>query len=372
MPTHGSSVDVDVGGGAKTSKSLYNSNQSTFENYLHQYVNEPLLNTCVPYSTDPNHISYVNAAVCWCILLLSYVALWIEESSPNLCYFLRLLLAALIFVTIVLDCLDGMQARRSKRTSKLGEVLDHSLDAANSAIMSASMVLILDPDVYTIAISLLATGMIYNAQLVIFRHQGVMINPPTSGPEAQMLVVLAIVIFSTLWLYVSHTSYAATVIVTVFSIVGNLSQMNNVWFYWKLLKNQFESDHSSSFLRYSVQALIFSALLLGGFINKYAFILCAVLLSYRLNGQYLLYTMASKTSYNKEKIQQLLTHTDKEWSMELMAWFIVILSTGSAYFQHFSSLFSTLNSILPLIFAVHMFAENVQELIHFKPALTSS
>ena len=68
--------------------------------------------------------------------------------SPHVAPLTRvpLLLAAgaMMFASMVLDCWDGMQARRTGRTSKLGELLDHWLDAIHVPLVSAGMALMLE------------------------------------------------------------------------------------------------------------------------------------------------------------------------------------------------------------------------------------
>ena len=51
---------------------------------------------------------------------------------------LRLGLAVSIIVYAILDCLDGQHARRTKQTSKLGELLDHCTDALGIPICTCA------------------------------------------------------------------------------------------------------------------------------------------------------------------------------------------------------------------------------------------
>lgn len=117
-----------------------------------------------------------------------------------------------------LDCLDGMQARRTGQSSLLGELLDHSFDAAHTCIFAAVMLSILQPDFITACFSLVCTGMVYNAQLVLYRHRKKMINPPTNGPEAQIILITSILTISTLFYYQPRQSTAAKTLIAVFSV----------------------------------------------------------------------------------------------------------------------------------------------------------
>ena len=146
-----------------------------------------------------------------------------EAGHGQWCLLLRVLCAALVFSSMLLDCLDGMQARRTGQSSLLGELLDHSFDAAHTCIFACVMLTVLQPDFYTACFSLVCTGMVYNAQLVLYRCRGRMINPPTNGPEAQLALIAAILCFSLFFLLVPRDSLAARAVVAVFSVSFSVS-----------------------------------------------------------------------------------------------------------------------------------------------------
>lgn len=408
---------------SNTSKTLFAQPQSAFERLLHVHVNEPLL-SLIPLWVDPNSISYVNGLTSWLLLLVCYVGHLVEGASPLAALLLRLLSCLLIFATIVLDCLDGLQARRTKRTSNLGEVLDHSLDAANAVIMCGSMMFTLDSDVFNTLLSLLFTGIIYNAQLVLFRHAGTMVIPPISGPDAQMLTAAAQLFFALFFFFVPRSS-STSLLVVLFLSVANLSQFSNIFFFWRHLRYSFGQDMTGAHLRYVFQVVFFSFLCLFGLISKWQFVLCGILLSYRLNGQYLVVSIVArclrkeeekskedeekkakkqgegvkakdegekaegqkkddkkddskqseqteeekkkqKKEAIKKQVEKLLVHTDKEWNKEILLWFFVILLTGTSSSLSF---LQWTTPFIPFLFSFHLFLENVRDLITYKPVL---
>jgi ethanolaminephosphotransferase len=107
-------------------------------------VNEPILAHFIPLSMHPNTISICNTIVCWSAFFIAYITYKNEHQwAGEILLYLRIIQAILIFAGISLDCLDGMQARKTGKCSKLGEVLDHSLDAANVPLVSAALLLVM-------------------------------------------------------------------------------------------------------------------------------------------------------------------------------------------------------------------------------------
>ena len=225
-------------------------------------MTEPILHHLIPRWVKPNHITFFNTSICWTLLAISFVAWYLEATRPALTLALRLICAVFVFVSMLCDCLDGMQARRTHQSSLLGELLDHGADAAHTCIFAAVMLTILQPDFFTACYSLVCTGMVYNAQLVLYRHRGRMVNPPTNGPEAQLALITAIVAFST-FIYVSprHTQTAQTIIL-IFSIAANLAQINNIrFFYLKLRESHSTTTHDYATL--FVLGFLHNRMLLG-------------------------------------------------------------------------------------------------------------
>ena len=206
---------------APTVRPLYNDTDSDIEWRLTEYVTEPLLHHCIPRWVRPNSITLFNTATCWSLLLLSFAAWRVEAVGQwTAALLLRLLCAALVFVSMLCDCLDGMQARRTEQSSLLGELLDHGLDAAHTCIFAACMLTILQPDFITACFSLVCTGMVYNAQLVLYRRRKRMVNPPTNGPEAQLALIAAIACFSAFFAHTHRQSHTAQAVVTLFSVTS--------------------------------------------------------------------------------------------------------------------------------------------------------
>ena len=229
---------------APTLRPLYNDTDSDIEWWLTEWVTEPILHYCIPRWVRPNHITFFNTSVCWTLLATSYIAWYVEAALPSVALALRFLCAYFVFVSMLCDCLDGMQARRTHQSSLLGELLDHGADAAHTCIFATVMLTILQPDFFTACYSLVCTGMVYNAQLVLYRHRGRMVNPPTNGPEAQLALIAAILAFS-VFMYITPRNTQTQWIIWVFSFLANLAQVNNIrFFYTKLRESQHIQHHT--------------------------------------------------------------------------------------------------------------------------------
>ena len=115
---------------SQTSSALFNPSETRLEHWLRIYINNPLTDL-IPPSVHPNTISYINALNCWVLLAFAYLANLTEPSYPFLTLIIRIKCAFFIFASMILDCLDGLHARKTDQCSTLGELLDHTLDAAN-------------------------------------------------------------------------------------------------------------------------------------------------------------------------------------------------------------------------------------------------
>lgn len=108
---------------------------SLLTKYLREPVFIPLVNI-LPRTITPNQLTVFGHAIVWVMFALSLVV-----PSPG-----RILLAALglSFLTYALaDCIDGMFARHTNRTSHVGELLDHGFDAISLPLVTLGTGLVL-------------------------------------------------------------------------------------------------------------------------------------------------------------------------------------------------------------------------------------
>jgi phosphatidylglycerophosphate synthase len=239
-----------------------------------------------------------------------------------------------VLVSIVLDCLDGMQARKTGRTSKLGEVLDHSLDSANVPLCACATVLTVFPDDFTILISIICGSLIYNAQLVIYRHVHIFVLPPLTGPAAQALAAGALMFFGVFFRCFSRHDYPVRVFLVIFYIVGNLAQLQNTFFYTKALMRT--PGTMTPHLRFTATMLLHASLLLAGWVTPIEWLLSAIVIAYRCNGKYVLDTLQHFKAFGPNHTKEQVRKEDTQWRWEvigallLMVFLALTTGTGSA------------------------------------------
>lgn len=296
---------------------------SAFEKYIHTYVNQPLLDHLVPFWLSPNTISYFNTGFCWIVFIFAYIAYKYEHIYPDMSMYLRIISGISVFISIVLDCLDGMQARKTGRTSKLGEVLDHSLDSANVPLCACAVVLTVFPDDFTILISIICGSLIYNAQLVIYRHVHIFVLPPLTGPAAQALAGGAMISFGLFFRYFNRHDYPVRVFLVIFYIVGNLAQLQNTFFYTKAILRT--PGTIIPHLRFTATMLLHAILLLAGWVTQIEWLLSAIVIAYRCNGKYVLDTLQHFKVFTATHTKEQVRKEDTQWRWEVVGALLLMI-----------------------------------------------
>lgn len=118
--------------------------ENAYDRVLRIYVLEPMLKDFVPTCVNPNHITYLNFVVAIASFVSALYSTLLAETTPVFACVLGLTSAALLFFSMLLDCLDGMQARRTNRCTKVDFSLPSlSAHSFRSLVSSLIMVLIL-------------------------------------------------------------------------------------------------------------------------------------------------------------------------------------------------------------------------------------
>jgi phosphatidylglycerophosphate synthase len=260
------------------------------------------------------------------------------QSSAD-AYFFRIILlfAPQLFCSVSLDYLDGMQARKTGQCSKVGEALDHTLDSANVPLTAACILMLIMPDRYTIAISMVGGSMIYNAQLVIYRHHQVFILPPTTGPLAQAMASWASVPFGILIYLYGRDSWFVWSVINLFPIVGNIAQFQNCLFYGKRLIGGFDHSCLLPHLRFTFVMLLHAGVFLAGYLTAAEYMTTATVLAYRLNGKYVLDSLMRYKPLSASWTKQHIKLEDNDYSVDclvgLVMLFGIAVNTGREQIQ---------------------------------------
>lgn len=255
---------------------------STFEPWLVDKAFVPLLER-LPHSLAPNSISLIGHVICWGAGFCA----WASTYLPPLYKALALVgTGVLMFMATAADCLDGMQARRTGRTSKLGELLDHWLDAIHVPIVSASIVLALGLDPWIVVAVHVTNAAIYNAQLVLYHHSGRFVHTPTSGVDAQfgtsvgfIAAAIYLGVFGPIWWLNIGLGVAATLI-----------QLKLNFFYWRRMSLAQALPHVLFYLFCAA----FAALYILGMMSTLVFALSIIFLSFRITGTFVLQTVLKR------------------------------------------------------------------------------
>lgn len=139
------------------SQYAYQSNQeSILLPYYKRLVWEPALNL-IPAGVAPNTLTVIST--------LSCAASFVLGATLNHSPLAMVAAAVLVFTYLSLDNMDGAQARRSGRSTRLGEFLDHWLDTLNNGfvVLGACLAVGLPPS-FTLCVLAVTTLAFYSVQ----------------------------------------------------------------------------------------------------------------------------------------------------------------------------------------------------------------
>lgn len=126
---------------------------------LHRPVFMPVVRA-LPLSITPNQITVFGNVLIWLVVALTLAA---RHASP-------LLLAALAVayaLYVLSDCVDGLFARHTQRTSRLGELLDHGLDSISLPLVTLGFAVAMNQPAWLV---LAGTGAVAFINFVTLTH----------------------------------------------------------------------------------------------------------------------------------------------------------------------------------------------------------
>ena len=292
----------------------------------------------LPRALRPNTISVVNHLVMWATVLLLGVA----ASFQGVEALIILYVGSLGFVvSAILDNLDGMHARATAQCSKLGELLDHGLDAPNVLLNSVGILLALQLESYVAVAGLLSTAFVYHAQVVLDHHTGQWISPPVSAPAGQMACTLTVLVWGAVFLLFGRSEPAVEVSVDVFGwavAVVNCRQ----WFFYLVRLKSLAVHH----LNLILISCAYAGLYLSGVIDLVALIVLIVGVNYRLTGSYVLHTLKGRRYHG--------------WDPSVLAWLALI--AGLALIDPIQLGETTLQRLAPYLATAHVFTLNLLDI----------
>lgn len=258
---------------------------SKIEPIIVAHICQPLLDR-LPRSVNPNTISLCTSVICWAVALTAASAPGLRQPWQAL----ALVFAGVgMFATMVGDCLDGMQARRTDRCTKLGEMMDHWLDAIHIPLVPFGLTLALQLEPWAMAAVMISTVMVYNAQLVLYHHTRHFVHPPTSGPETQFGISLGYVGAAIGFAFVPRATRWLDVALRAVGVAATLVNLRQCVFYYPRYqpRGRLLREH----LSFVLLCLGAAALFLVGAMSAFTFGLAITLLSFRVTGSYVLHTI---------------------------------------------------------------------------------
>lgn len=276
----------------KAGRNFFAEGGSKFEPLLIKMLCEPIL-PHIPASVHPNTISLVTHAVVW-VTALSAMA---SPLLPPLYRALALIAAGIgMFLSMLGDCLDGLHARRTNQCSKLGEMMDHWLDALVVPLAMVGITSALEMPSWAMVVVNITGTMIYQAQLVLYHHTGKFIHPePATGPEAQFGLSLGYVTLAGFFYCVDRHQPWLDMTVAAVAVAGTFVQLKCTMFYFPRL-GRLVTEH----FWYVGLCGMFGALFLLGAIDLHYFLFCIVFTSFRISGTYVLRTIVKEPWNGKD------------------------------------------------------------------------
>jgi phosphatidylglycerophosphate synthase len=276
----------------KAGRNFFAETGSKFEPLLIKMLCQPVL-PYIPAKVHPNTISLITHAVVWMTALLAMVSPYLSPFGRAMC-----LIGAGVgmFLSMVGDCLDGLHARRTDQCSKLGEMMDHWLDAICVPLATVGITAALEMPPWAMVMVNITTAMIYQAQLVLYHHTGKFIHPePATGPEAQFGLAVGYVMLAGLFYCVKRDHPWLDMAIAAIAIIGIFVQLRCTTFYYPKLGRSL-SEH---FWFVGLNAA-FAALYLFGAIDVHYFLFCVVFTSFRICGTYVLCTIVNERFDGKD------------------------------------------------------------------------
>ncbi len=256
---------------------------SRFEQRIVEWLCQPVLMR-IPASVHPNTISLWTHFVAWVTAACAVASPLLPKPYRSV-----VLVAAGVgmLISMIGDCLDGMHARRTGQTSKLGEMMDHWLDAIIAPLVTIGASLALEMEPWVIACVNVMVALVYHAQLVLYHHTGKFVHPePASGVEGQFGVSIGYVAMAALFYFVHrHVPWLDVALVTLGALAIGVELKCSAFFY---AKPGFRMDRHLIFV--AMGAALAGFYLLGA-IDVYAFLLTLVFMSFRISGSYVLFTI---------------------------------------------------------------------------------
>lgn len=201
---------------------------NAFEPWFNRAVVEKLTRR-LPRAVHPNMLTVLSAVV-----IVAFTALGVGCSAleaqvgsagegAGVVLGMRSGVGALILLYAVLDCMDGVHARATGQCSKIGEALDHWVDAFGVPLTAGAVFLTMGMDNATLLGAMIGAPLCFSTQLAVYHETGKWVATDTSGVLGQLACAFMCPALGALaWVY-GRDSYAVVVplnLIGVLSVAG--------------------------------------------------------------------------------------------------------------------------------------------------------
>jgi phosphatidylglycerophosphate synthase len=328
---------------------LVTESTSRFEKNIIEWLCQPLL-ARIPASVHPNTISLATHFVAW-------IAFGLALLSPHLAPRERAMALAgagvATLISMIGDCLDGMHARSTNQCSKLGELMDHWLDALIVPMVTVGMSMALEMPPWALLAVNITAAMVYHSQLVLYHHTGKFLHPDTTtGVEAQFAVSLAYLILAVLFYYVDRHQPWLDVAFGALAALWIYVQMRCNWFYYVRLGRLIDRH-----LIFVALCSGFAGLYVLSAIDIYAFVMSLIFVSFRVCGSYVLSSVVGRRYDGGD-----------------LGIVVFILAIGAAHYLVPPMMIGGygLHAALPIVASFYMAARNLIDFVRDYPKLRPS
>lgn len=307
---------------------------------------EPLLEY-IPASIHPNTISLFTHALVWITAGFAIAS----ASLTGLPRSLALIAAGVgMFVSMIGDCLDGMHARRTNQCTKLGEMMDHWLDALVVPLVTMGSTVALQMDPWAVVLVNVTAAMVYHSQLVVYHHTGEFVDPePTNGMEAQLGLSLGYLGIATLFYFVDPQTHWIRFAVMLIAFAGLYVQMKCNYSYYKRMGRWFARH-----LIFVGMGSAFGVLYLMGAMDMYGFLATILFVSFRICGAYVVNTIIRR---------------DYDGNDFGVVAFLVAIAAAKWLLPPLAIAGTTLLALLPYAACAYMLARNTFDFVRHYPTL---
>ncbi|WP_372368305.1 CDP-alcohol phosphatidyltransferase family protein [Candidatus Uabimicrobium sp. HlEnr_7] len=189
--------------------------KSLMQGFLTQFVWKPIVQ-CLPTKLKPNTITIFG----FFCMLLSGVSVYLTFYGHNWAFLTATLL---LFIYTASDNIDGMHARSTGQSSRLGEFLDHWLDSFSCIVVNMGMAIVLGLHGWILALYCISIGIAFFCTIWEHHYTGVFHSGRLGTNEGLFMVMgvyLAAFIFQRpSWLQYDGTTTHFVTIAIIFAMI---------------------------------------------------------------------------------------------------------------------------------------------------------